>query len=33
VNRLLEQFTQAKKLMKQMTKGKGKFRGMPGMGM
>jgi signal recognition particle subunit SRP54 len=31
VNRLLDQFAQTKKLMKQMTKGKGKFKGMPGM--
>jgi signal recognition particle subunit SRP54 len=31
VNRLLDQFTQAKKLMKQMSKGKGKFKGLPGM--
>ncbi|MDO8962952.1 MAG: signal recognition particle protein [Coriobacteriia bacterium] len=31
VNRLLEQFTQAKKMMKQMTRGKGKMRGMPNM--
>jgi signal recognition particle subunit SRP54 len=31
VNRLLDQFTQAKKLMKQMTRGKGRFKGMPGM--
>lgn len=29
VNRLLEQFDQARKLMRQMQKGKGKFRGMP----
>jgi len=33
VNRLLDQFTQAKKLMKQMSKTKGKFRGMPQMPM
>jgi signal recognition particle subunit SRP54 len=31
VNRLLDQFTQAKKMMKQMQKGKGRFKGMPGM--
>jgi signal recognition particle subunit SRP54 len=31
VNRLLDQFTQTKKLMRQMQKGKGKFRGMPQM--
>jgi signal recognition particle subunit SRP54 len=33
VNRLLEQFTQAKKMMKQFQKGKGRFKGMQGMGM
>jgi signal recognition particle GTPase len=32
VNRLLDQFVQAKKMMKQMQSGKGKFRGMPGFG-
>jgi len=32
VNRLLDQFVQAKKMMKQMQSGKGKFRGMPGAG-
>jgi signal recognition particle subunit SRP54 len=31
VNRLLDQFTQTRKLMKQMTKGKGRFKGLPGM--
>jgi signal recognition particle subunit SRP54 len=31
VNRLLEQFEQTRKLMRQMQKGKGKFRGMPQM--
>lgn len=31
VNRLLEQFSQTKKLMRQMQKNKGKFRGMPQM--
>ena len=33
VNRLLEQFAQAKKMMKQFQKGKGRFKGMPGMGL
>ena len=32
VNRLLDQFVQAKKMMKQMQSGKGKFRGIPGAG-
>lgn len=32
VNRLLDQFTQAKKMMKQMRGNKGRFRGMPGFG-
>jgi signal recognition particle subunit SRP54 len=31
VNQLLRQFAEAQKMMKQMTKGKGRFRGMPGM--
>jgi len=31
VNRLLDQFTQTRKLMKQMTKGKGRFKGLPGL--
>jgi len=31
VNRLLDQFTQTRKLMKQMTKSKGRFKGVPGM--
>lgn len=33
VNRLLGQFAQAKKMMKQFQKGKGRFRGMQGMGL
>jgi signal recognition particle subunit SRP54 len=32
VNKLLEQFVQAKKMMKRMQNSKGKFRGMPGLG-
>jgi signal recognition particle subunit SRP54 len=32
VNRLLDQFTQAKKMMKQLSRGKGRFKGMPRMG-